>query len=282
MSSSLHPKIQAGLARIQAEVRAAQESSPLPDWTNDLRAAPNEVLRSSIFGIVRRGRRAYVREMLIPSPEGYKISYTGERLDQADLDIWLQFLHMARGKKQSDEIRFSIRCFLKQIGRNVGKSDYNWIERRITTMIASATRIEDKNGRVLISGGLVSCFGFDPMTSEAIVKLNEHVRKLFGNYTLIRWSDRLSLGSDQLAKWLHAYYSTHANPYPLKVETILRLCGSEAQTLRYFRAKLRGALDTLKRYGFLLEWKIDAQDLVHVNRCPSPTQSRHLARRVSP
>jgi TrfA protein len=95
---------------------------------------------------------------------------------------------------------------------------------------------------------LIRAFGYDPETGEAVVHLNEHLPKLFDNYTLISWEDRLALGSDQLAKWLHAYYSTHAEAYPLKVETVMKACGSEAKFLYHFRADLKSALDTVLSY----------------------------------
>jgi hypothetical protein len=273
---ALDPKIREGLNRLKDQARGEQMRLPFDDWAEDLRAAPNEVLRSALFGVVMRGRRAYVKDMVIPTPDGYRISYTGERLDQADLDIWLQLLHMARTKTVDQELRFSVRSFLKQLGKNVGKSDYDWLTGRVTSLVACATRIEDKGARVLITGGLIRTFGFDPSTGEAIAQLNPYLRKLFENYTLVRWEERLALGSDQLAKWLHAYYSTHAHPYPLKVETLLSLCGSQAKLLRHFRAELRNALDTLKKHLLILDWKIDPSDLVHLRRKPTPSQARYL------
>jgi len=266
------------IENLKEEVQKNQMRLPIADWAEELRAAPNEVLRSALFGVVKRGRRAYVKELEIPAPDGFHISYTGERLDQADLDIWLQLLHMARGKTVDDEIRFPMRWFLKQLQRNVGKSDYEWLDGRMTGLVASATRIEDKSGRVLITGGLIRAFGYDPETGEAVVHLNEHLRKLFDNYTLVRWEDRLALGSDQLAKWLHAYYSTHAEAYPLKVETIMKACGSEVKLLRHFRAELRHRLETLKGRGFIQDWQIGGDDLVRVSRKPSQTQARYLSR----
>jgi hypothetical protein len=271
-------KIQERIDRLRDKVRSDKMRLPFDDWAEELRAAPNEILRSGIFGVVRRGRRSYVKEMEMPAPEGFRIAYTGERLDQSDLDIWLQLLHMARTKTVGDEIRFPIRWFLKQLQRNVGKSDYEWLNGRMTGLVASATRIEDKSGRVIITGGLIRAFGYDPETSEAVVYLNEHLRKLFDNYTLIRWEDRLALGSDQLAKWLHAYFSTHAEAYPLKVATILKICGSEVKLLRHFRAELRSALDTLKGHGLILDWQIGADDLVHVRRKPTSSQARYLSK----
>jgi hypothetical protein len=72
------------------------------------------------------------------------------------------------------------------------------------------------------------------------------------------------LGS--LAKWLHSYYVTHRNPYPIKVASIRELCGSSTKALYKFRQALGQALNELKKVQFLKEWKIDKKDLVHVKR----------------
>ena len=52
----------------------------------------------------------------------------------------------------------------------------------------------------------------------------------------------MALRGQQLAQWLHSFYSTHADPHPIKVETIRRLCGSENKDLFGFRRDLREAL----------------------------------------
>ena len=82
----LDPMIREGLDRLRKKAAEDQMRLPFDDWANELRAAPNELLRSGIFGVVSRGRRTYVEEMDIPAPEGFRIAYTGKRLDQADLD----------------------------------------------------------------------------------------------------------------------------------------------------------------------------------------------------
>jgi hypothetical protein len=48
---------------------------------------PNSIIRSALFGIVRRGRRMYVEERKIASIVGIDIIYSGPQLDQADLDV---------------------------------------------------------------------------------------------------------------------------------------------------------------------------------------------------
>lgn len=37
---------------------------------------------------------------------------------------------------------------------------------------------------------------------------------------------RHALDGHQLAQWLHGFYASHAKPFPIKIETLHRLCGS--------------------------------------------------------
>ena len=61
----------------------------LPLWPAELRTCPSCVLRSALFGVVRRGKRSYLERQIIAIWANTTIRYTGMRLDQADLDVWL-------------------------------------------------------------------------------------------------------------------------------------------------------------------------------------------------
>jgi len=84
------------------------------------------------------------------------------------------------------------------------------------------------------------------------IKIDEEILKLFGaaTYTRIAWEQRLKLKLP-LEQWLHSFYFTHKKPFPMKVETIHKLCGSTNKTLRSFRQKLNKALDNLEAEKFI-------------------------------
>jgi len=132
MTNNLARNISEGLQRIQQEQRARQLGLPFPDWIERLRAAPNAMLRSALFGVVKPGRRKYVREMSLPMVGDFSSTYTGERLDQADLDVFLQILHYARQQKATDVITFPTRRLLREIGRGTSGADYKWLHGRLT------------------------------------------------------------------------------------------------------------------------------------------------------
>ena len=90
-----------------------------------------------------------------------------------------------------------------------------------------------------------------------------------------------ALAAKPLAQWLHGFFSSHAAPKPIKVETLHRLSGSEAGELKHFTQALKAALEALEKAsaaaGQVFAWRIEG-GVLHVTRTPSPSQKRHLER----
>lgn len=98
------------------------------------------------------------------------------------------------------------------------------------------------------------------------VSLEPEIAKLFGHtyYTKLDWALRLSL--PDMAKWLHAFYATHEEPYPHNVRKLYQLTGSKIKEFRHFRRILKRNLETLVEKGFLSSAHITDEDLVVVVR----------------
>ena len=83
---------------------------------------------------------------------------------------------------------------------------------------------------------------------------------------------------------MHGFYASHAKPFPMKVETLLSLSGSENTEPRSSRQKLRKALDAVAEAstanGQPFSYDIRG-DLVHVQKLAIGTQRRHLAKKAS-
>ncbi|RMD64931.1 hypothetical protein D6833_03655, partial [Candidatus Parcubacteria bacterium] len=52
-----------------------------------MREIPSDYIRSALFGVVRKGRRRYLEREPIAAWQNVSIEYTGQRLDQYDLDV---------------------------------------------------------------------------------------------------------------------------------------------------------------------------------------------------
>ena len=97
----------------------------LPLWPEPARGAPNDVLRSALFAAIQGKGREFIKHYLIAAYDGNQIEYTGEQLEQSDLDVWEQVLHLARQHPLGTVCQFKGGAFLKAIGRSRGKKTIN-------------------------------------------------------------------------------------------------------------------------------------------------------------
>jgi hypothetical protein len=212
------------------------------------------------------------------SVEGIKIIHTGPQLDQADLDVWEQALQLARTGGLGCRIQFTASQFLKSIGRDNGKSQHEWLKGAFARLAASVVEIKD--GHRAYFGAILSHGGRDDHTGRYVIEMNPKLIELYGldGWSSVEFDQRMALKKRPLAQWLHGYYSSHAKPYPIKVETLHRLCGSQNASTKGFKQDLKSALEKLAEVT-CWTWEIDASDLVHVSKVPTESQSRHLLKR---
>jgi hypothetical protein len=254
----------------------------LPSWPEPARGAPNDVLRSALFAAIQGKGREYIEGRLIAAVDGISIRYTGRQLEQSDLDVWEQVLHLARQHPLGTVCYFKGGAFLKAIGRSAGKANYKWLATVLTRLTACEVRF--KRPGYTHGRGLIASYDIDEHTRLYRVSVDPDTAKLYAaGWTAIDWHQRQQLRGKPLALWLQGYYATHAKPLPVKVDTLRSLSGSHDKTLRSYRQKLRRALDELKAIGAIASWQIDAADLVTVDRGDAITasQRRHLIKAKS-
>jgi hypothetical protein len=244
----------------------------LPVWGENRRGLPNDLGRSALFTVRhKRIKRAHLTGTLITSIGDVEIKYTGEELRQDDEDCWLHLLHLARLQPLGTTVTFSARSMLLALGWGTDKSAYDRLHRCIDRLSSNTVHITQitKEKKRNFSGSLIRSFEWEEKNNNRYnwcITFEPRIMSLFGHvcYSQLAWEQRKQLGS--LAKWLHSYYVTHRNPYPIKVASIRELCGSSTKALYKFRQALGQALNELKKVQFLKEWKIDKKDLVHVKR----------------
>jgi len=272
-------KKRAAKAPKQAQVPAPFKRLPyrLPAWPEAVRGVPNCVLRSGLFGAIKRGRREYLQAIPIGAPLGTAILFTGPRLDQADLDVWEQCLHLAREQDLGSRIDFGARDFLRAIGRSGGGKDIEWLRNAFRRLASSVVEIED--GPRAYFGAMLHHGARDDDTGMYCIEMNPALVALYGSdgWTQTEWQQRRALAGLPLAQWLHGFYATHARPFGIQVSTLRTLCGSENAQLFGFRREVKAALAKVMQVtGWVME--IDESDLVQVRKKPTPSQGRHLLR----
>jgi hypothetical protein len=253
-----------------------------PQWPDDRRGAPNGMIRSAVFGVVRKGRRQRITKMPVAGPAGYEISLTGWRLDQHDCDIWLEVMHLARNSKPGDTVRFTMHGMLKNLGRTAeGKNSYDWLKQRLEGL-AETTIAFDSEREFGVMGALISSFRIDRSTGEGVVRTNPEIRPLWESITHLDIEQRQALGQNQLAKSLHAVLASHAEWQPMRLDTLMHRVGAEYASLRFFKRDLKTVLDDFMARGWICGYSFtygSGTDLLEIQKVPTPSQLRSLSKK---
>ena len=260
--------------------RGPAEVIQLPLWPEAKRGAPNAVLRGALFAAVHKDR-PYLEGALLAAQDGITVRFTGKQLNQADLDVWEQVLHLARTSALDTECYFTAHSFLKALGRSTGKMNHEWLQTALERLTGAVVRISD--GQRTYFGSLIDRGARDEDTGRYVVKINPELAEFYGRsqWTQIDWEQRQQLRGKPLALWLHGFYASHAEPFSLRVAYLHKLSGSQTKQLRKFKQNLTQALRDLQATGAIKSFEIRS-DLVHVQTVPSKSQRKHLAARRPP
>lgn len=254
----------------KAEKEQAQKQLGL--WPDDQHGCPNVVLRSALFSAGKPpAKREIFEDFALPVLAPVKsLTYSGARLYQPDLDVFLECVYRCRLRPAGSEASFTTHSFLKSLGLNAsGAKTYDALDRALKRLRWTLIHLCWENGRVLITGFLNTA-DFDPDIDRWRISVDPRIAALFApaEHTWLHATSRRSLGKSYLAKWCHGYFSTHKKPHPISVKRLHQLSGSANASLRDFRRRLREALDEVAFVELVeqrrFDWRIDEEDLVHV------------------
>lgn len=254
----------------EIKIQAPAEVVQLPLWPKTEKAAPNSLLRSALFSIASpRAPRQYCVREKIAAWKGFKIHYTGQRLNQNDLDVWLNAIELLREGEAGERIQFTFRGFLKDLGRSGSGQNIDWLKNTITRLTACVVEISD--GKRTYGGSLIQEFGWDNRTEDFFLVLNPRMTSLFANeqYTRLHWQTRLTLPSG-FTQWFHGYVCSHVatpdHPHKVRLETLYNLSGSTQKQFRNFRATVRTGAEALQEAVVIASWELTADDVLIFSR----------------
>lgn len=260
-------RAQASLARARRLAQAAEENTlaQLPLWPEPKRGAPNSFIRSALFAAIQSKDREFLKAATLASQNGIVVKYTGEQLNQSDLDVWETIVHMAREQPLGSVATFSAHSMLKALGMPTGNSQHKQLHATLIRLTACSVEITHE-GKTYF-GPLIKSGAKDEVTRHYAIELNRGIIKLFGDnqWTALDWQQRQELRGQPLTQALHAYYSSHREPFPVKLETLQAYTGSRNKQPAGFKRQVRQALQQLVDLGFLASFEI-AGDLVSVRR----------------
>lgn len=254
-----------------AATTATDLTFQMPLWPEKARGLPNSFARSALFCVGSRATRRNLNKAKIASFNDTEMFYTGSELRQDDEDVFLQLVHLMRGRTATDMVDFSGYGMLKELGWGYSKRSYDRLRDCLDRLKANALQVasKDKDTAYVYSGSLIRKYVATEQEGTRQtwrVWFEKEVVRLFGpmSYSELEWAQRTHL-KGEISKWLHGFYVTMRDCPPIAVETLKRLCGSQCASLGAFRQMLRASFQELKDVGFVADFKVDT-DYVYVSR----------------
>lgn len=236
-----------------------EEPQHLPAWPDEMRAMPNHLTRCSLFAAIRPGRRKMMDKVKLASRNDVTLFFTGKKLDQADADVWMQALQLAKHGLLEDRVYINRAEFLRLIGRNGYGRWYDWLHESLRRLSVAFVDIETK--RYKMGFNLINDYGLDNETGEYWLTINAKARSLFSGqeYGLIDWNIRKRIRRGQhLAKWLQNYIISHevGKQHTIDIKLLKAWSGADGR-LRDFRNRaLPNAFTELEKLGVIKKSQI--------------------------
>lgn len=247
------------LARIKetARQREATRVVQLPAWPDSKRGTPNSFIRSALFAAIQSKDRTFLKDATLASQKGITVKFTGEQLNQEDLTVWETLVHLSRQHPLGQGCDFAAHGFLKSLGLHTGLSQHRQLHSTIIRLTACAVEITHE-GKTYF-GPLVKSGFKHELTNHYRIELNKELIRLFGEsqWTALDWQQRQQLRGKHLAQALHAFYSSHSQPFPMKLESLQAITGSRNSQPASFKRQVRAALEILVALGFLQSFEIE-------------------------
>ena len=261
------PGINKSLASLRRKIVEREQAAvvQLPLWPEPKRGAPNSFIRSALFAAIQGKDRQFLKEAVLASQDGIVVKYTGEQLNQADLDVWETIVHLGRDQPLGTLASFTAHGLLKEMGMPTGNSQHKQLHSTLLRLTACAVEVSH-DGKTYF-GPLIKSGAKDEVTRHYAIELNKGIIKLFGEnqWTALDWKQRQELRAQPLAQALHAFYSSHREPFAVKLETLQAYTGSRNKQAASFKRQVKIALEQLVTVGFLTTFEIKGS-LVSVKR----------------
>ena len=242
----------------------------LPAWSDQKRGVPNPFIRSGLFSVTNAANRAFIEKEKVASLSNYDMIYSGQQLGQDDLSVWLSLINLAKESPVTNRIHFSGYSLVVDLGWRMHSESYSRVRQCIERLKVTGVTITPtgslKGG---YTGSLIREYAWQEEDEKGrirwMVAFDPKISQLFlrDTTTLLAWEQRRAIGARAtLALWLHAFYSSHTNPFEYSVAKLHELSKSESK-LNVFRRNLKLALERNREIGFLRDYTIE-NDIVSV------------------
>ncbi len=234
----------------------ARPTMGLQLWPEDIVGFPIRLTRTALFGLPRRGRRQWFKEELVVSGLDTEVFYTGEQLDQKDLEVWLMLLMAFQGQDEDYMLRTRMSYMLKTLNRNTKGHSRIALTSSLKRLASASVYIKYRDGAVEGVFNFLHGIAWDTKTQEVVLKLGRDLGRLFDVTAFIDFEKHVSLPS-QMTKAVHKYAvgNKRGKPHAIPLNKLKKVLGYEGE-VREFRKALIKAFAILESAGVLREARI--------------------------
>lgn len=228
--------------------------------------APNVLLRSNLFRATDLSNPCvFLKNEKLVTHGATPITYTGEILNQFDLDVWLNVLKRIsenRGVFGNLTITSESQMLLA-LGRSKSGKSIEHLRSSFKKLVTATITIQKTNS-LNYTGHLINEYWQDVATNKYICNISDEIVELFypGSWSLIDNKIRSKIRRYPLSAWLHAFYTTHqSSKIPISILNIALLSGSLNQNSHSFKQNLLKSASLLNivanEFGKKFEFRIE-------------------------
>lgn len=258
---------------VEAETRRDRERAATPTQMFlpgfDIGAFPNHLNRSSFIAPIARGQRKFHRQAQMVTRRDCVLEYTGEQLDEADGDLIMALIALARPFPLGMPVPLNRKELLRRIKPGgIGSTQYDWLYRSMKRLREGTLFLEARrpDGSTRYAVGKMESFNilkdlrYDGDSGTYTYVLDPRWRVMFGNkeYSLIDWDQRMRIGRGlDMAKTLQRLIATSADSPQRYALEGLKAQMEYASPMRKFREALSAASRELERLELINAWRIE-------------------------
>jgi len=240
------------LSHTKKEIKEQQLSLfEIAPWSDHMRALPNDYARSALFTVrnKRVPREALQNSLIYSVGLDVKINYTGVELRAEDDElVWQQVMEYSKRSPIGEPVCFTFYELCKDLSWSINGRYYKKAEECLSRLQATSMSFESNRVGRLDSLSLISRFSIldrGKKNSICQVMLDEEMIILFAGdyYSRFVWDKYKKLSP--IARRMFDYFSSHKNPFPLKLETFRLICGSQSTRPRKWKEQVNTACSEL-------------------------------------
>jgi hypothetical protein len=224
---------------------------------------PIRFLVSDLFS-VRTGKRGPRRERTLATVSRTKrFTYSGDPLDQFDLDVLLHCA-AAAGSTRPGGVWLEHSVLVRALGRRNDAANRTRVCESLERLQDGAIGIQGHSYRYLTR--LVNRALLYESAAASLVEVNkdfaDSIRSVRGLELFL--TERRGLGANSLAKWLHGVLWIFPAGFSSDIDTLGFLCGMPEHGMKTFRSRCEKALVLLTANGVVTDACIEASGQLHV------------------